>query len=246
MIVYPAIDIYEGRAVRMTRGDFATVEEVAPSPLEAARRLVAEGAEWLHIVDLDGSRTGKPGNLEQIRAIANRFTVRIQAGGGIRDFDTAEAFAEAGASRIVVGTAAIEEPELIGRLVDRHADGLAVSVDARNGMVATAGWTETSTVRAVDLMQRLAVTGVATVIYTNVSIDGTLQGLDLASTQAVARAFGGDIIYSGGVGSLDDIAALVKLRHRGLRGLIVGRALYMGRFTLRDAMRVAREGALPG
>ena len=246
MIVYPAIDIYEGRAVRMTRGDFATVEEVAPSPLEAARRLVAEGAEWLHIVDLDGSRTGKPANLEQIRAIANRFTVRIQAGGGIRDFDTAEAFAEAGASRIVVGTAAIEEPELIGRLVDRHADGLAVSVDARNGMVATSGWTETSTVRAVDLMQQLAVTGVATVIYTNVSIDGTLQGLDLASTQAVARAFGGDVIYSGGVGSLEDIAALVKLRHRGLRGLIVGRALYMGRFTLRDAMRVAREGALTG
>jgi phosphoribosylformimino-5-aminoimidazole carboxamide ribotide isomerase len=244
VIVYPAIDIYEGRAVRMTRGDFATVEEVAASPLEAARKLVAEGAEWLHIVDLDGSRTGKPGNLEAIRAIANRFTVRIQAGGGIRDFDTAEAFAEAGASRIVVGTAAIEDPELIGRLVDRHADGLAVSVDARNGMVTTTGWTETTTTRAVDLMQRLAVTGVPTVIYTNVSIDGTLQGLDLASTEAVARAFGGDVIYSGGVGALEDIAKLTKLRHRGLRGIIVGRALYTGRFTLREAMRVAREGAL--
>ena len=170
MIVYPAIDIYQGRAVRMTRGDFATVEEVAASPLEAAKRLVAEGAEWLHIVDLDGSRTGKPENLDAIRTIANRFTVRIQAGGGIRDFDTAEAFAEAGASRIVVGTAAIQDPELIGRLVDRHADGLAVSVDARSGMVTTTGWTETTGVRAVDLMQRLAVTGVPTVIYTNVSI----------------------------------------------------------------------------
>ncbi len=228
MIVYPAIDIYEGRAVRMTRGDFATVEQVAASPLEAARRLVAEGAEWLHIIDLDGSRTGKPENLDHLRAIANRFTVKIQAGGGIRDFDTAEAFAEAGASRIVVGTAAIDDPELIGRLVDRHADGLAVSVDARNGMVTTDGWTETTNVR---------------VIYTNVSIDGTLQGLDLASTEAVARAFGGDIIYSGGVGSLEDIAALAKLRHRGLRGVIVGRALYLGRFTLKDALRVARDGA---
>ena len=215
MIVYPAIDIYEGRAVRMTRGDFATVEEVAASPLEAARKLVAAGAEWLHVIDLDGSRTGTPANLDHIRAIANRFTVKIQAGGGIRDFDTAEAFAEAGASRIVVGTAAIDDPELIGRLVDRHADGLAVSVDARNGMVTTDGWTETTSVRAVDLMQRLAVTGVPTVIYTNVSIDGTLQGLDLASTEAVARAFGGDIIYAGGVGSLEDIAALAKLRHRG-------------------------------
>ena len=146
MIVYPAIDIYEGRAVRMTRGDFATVEQVAPSPLEAAKKLVAEGAEWLHVIDLDGSRTGTPANLDHIRAIANRFTVKIQAGGGIRDFDTAEAFAEAGASRIVVGTAAIDDPELIGRLVDRHADGLAVSVDARNGMVTTDGWTETTNV----------------------------------------------------------------------------------------------------
>ncbi len=244
MIVYPAIDILDGRCVRMTRGDFETAEEVAPSPLEAAKRLVADGAEWLHVVDLDGSRTGEPRNLEAVRQIANRFTVRIQAGGGIRDFDTAEAFAEAGASRIIVGTAAIEDPELIGRLVDRHADGLAVSVDARNGMVTTSGWTETTSMRAVDLMQRLALTGVPTVIYTNVSIDGTLQGLDLASTEAVARAFGGDVIYSGGVGSLEDIAALAKLRHRGLRGVIVGRALYLGRFTLREAVRVAREGVI--
>src|ERR671936_848367 len=143
----------------MTRGDFSTVEEVAPSPLDAARRLVADGAEWLHIVDIDGARTGTPANLDAIRQIANRFTVKIQAGGGVRDFDTAERFAEAGATRIVVGTAAIEEPELIGRLVDRHADGLAVAVDARNGMVTTAGWTETSEIRAIDLMQRLAVAG---------------------------------------------------------------------------------------
>src|SRR5256712_13214123 len=126
----------------MTRGDFSTVEQVAPSPLEAAKRLVSEGAEWLHIVDIDGSLTGKPASLEAIRQIATRFTVKIQAGGGIRDFDTAEAFAEAGASRIVVGTAAIDDPELIGRLVDRHADGLAVSVDARTGMVTTDGWTD--------------------------------------------------------------------------------------------------------
>src|SRR5205823_13673095 len=148
----------------------------AANPLEAAKRLVADGAEWLHIVDLDGARTGTPANLQHIRAIANRFTVQLQAGGGIRDFDTAEAFAEAGVSRIVVGTAAIADKELVGRLVDRHADGLAVSVDARSGMVTTDGWTETTKVRAVDLMQRLALTGVPTLIYTNVSVDGTLQG----------------------------------------------------------------------
>lgn len=243
MIVYPAIDILDGKVVRMTRGDFATVEQVAPSPLEAAKRLVGEGAEWLHVVDLDGSRTGTPRNLQHIRAIANRFTVKIQAGGGIRDFDTAEAFAEAGVSRIVVGTAAVRDPELIGRLVDRHADGLAVAVDARNGLVATAGWTETSDVQATDLVQTLAVTGVPTVIFTNVSIDGTLQGVDLESTEAVARAFGGDVIYSGGVASLDDVRALARLRHRGVRGVIVGRAIYGGRFTLAEALRAAEDPA---
>src|SRR5712691_427481 len=224
----------------MTRGDFETVEEVAPSPLEAAKMLVAEGAEWLHVVDLDGARTGVPANLEHIRAIANRFTVKLQAGGGIRDFDTAEAFAEAGVSRIVVGTAAVRDKELIGRLVDRHADGMAVAVDARGGMVAAAGWTETTDVRAADLARELALHGVPTIIYTNVSVDGTMQGVDLASTEIVARAFGGDLIYSGGVGSVDDVAALARLRHRGLRGVIVGRAIYMGRFTLAQALAVAR------
>lgn len=243
MIVYPAIDILDGRCVRMTAGDFATAEDVAPDPLSAAKRLVAEGAEWLHIVDLNGARTGRPENLSHIRQIANRFTVQIQAGGGIRDFDTAEAFAEAGVSRIVVGTAAVRDPELIGRLVDRHADGLAVSVDARNGFVAAAGWQEMTDVRAAKLVQELAIMGVPTVIYTNVSIDGTLQGVDLVSLEEVARAFGGDVIYSGGVASLDDIRAVARLRHRGLRGIIVGRALYLGRFTLGEAMAAAREAA---
>jgi phosphoribosylformimino-5-aminoimidazole carboxamide ribotide isomerase len=240
VIVYPAIDILDGRVVRMSRGDFATVEEVAKSPLEAAKRLVADGAEWLHVVDLDGARTGRPANLDHIRAISNRFTVKLQAGGGIRDFDTAEAFAEAGVSRIVVGTAAIRDRELIDRLVDRHADGMAVAVDARNGMVAASGWTETTDVTAADLARDLAIQGVPTIIYTNVSVDGTLQGVDLASTEAVARAFGGDVIYSGGIGSVDDVTALAKLRHRGLRGMIVGRAIYLGRFTLGQAIAAAR------
>jgi phosphoribosylformimino-5-aminoimidazole carboxamide ribotide isomerase len=127
--------------------------------------------------------------------------------------------------------------------VDRHADGLAVSVDARNGMVVTAGWTETSETRATDLMQRLAVAGVPIVIFTNVSVDGTLEGIDLPALEAVARAFGGDVIYSGGVGSLDDIRKVARLRHRGIRGVIVGRAIYLGKFTLRDAMGAARSSA---
>lgn len=243
MIVYPAIDILDGRCVRMTAGDFATAEDVAPDPLSAAKRLVAEGAEWLHVVDLNGARTGRPDNLPLIRRIAERFTVRIQAGGGIRDFDTAEAFAEAGVSRVVVGTAAVRDPELIGRLVDRFADGMAVAVDARNGFVAASGWTETTDIRAAQLVQQLAVAGVPTIIFTNVSIDGTLQGVDLVSLEETARAFGGDVIYSGGVGTLDDIRAVARLRHRGVRGMIVGRALYMGRFTLRQAIEASKEPA---
>jgi phosphoribosylformimino-5-aminoimidazole carboxamide ribotide isomerase len=246
MIVYPAIDILDGRCVRMTAGDFATAEEVAPDPLSAAKRLVGEGAEWLHVVDLNGARTGRSENLPLIRRIADRFTVRIQAGGGIRDFDTAEEFAEAGVSRVVVGTAAVRDPELIGRLIDRFADGMAVAVDARSGYVAASGWTETTNVRASQLVQQLAVAGVPTIIYTNVSIDGTLQGVDLGSLEEAARAFGGDVIYSGGVGSLDDIRAVARLRHRGVRGVIVGRALYTGRFGLREAMDAAKEAAPTG
>jgi len=241
MIVYPAIDILGGRCVRLgPQGDYGSAEQVAPSPLEAAKRFAADGAEWLHVVDLDGARTGRPANLDHLRQIAARTTVKLQASGGIRDFETAEIFVEAGASRIVVGTAAVRDPELLARLVDRHADELAVAVDARNGLVATQGWTETTAIRAIDLMQTFAVAGVATVVYTNVSIDGTLQGVDLASTEAVAKAFGGDVIVSGGVGSLEDIRALARLRHRGIRGVIVGRALHQGRFTLQEAIAVAR------
>ncbi len=242
MIVYPAIDILDGRCVRLgPQGDFGTAQEVAPDPLSAAKKLVADGAEWLHVVDLNGARTGVPTNLDHVRAIASRYTVRIQAGGGIRDFDIAESFAEAGVSRIVVGTAAIRDPELIARLVDRHADGMAVAVDARDGFVATSGWTETTQVRASALVQQLAVAGVPTIVFTNVSIDGTLQGVDIRSLEEVARAFGGDVIYSGGVASLDDIRAVARLRHRGLRGVIVGRALHSGRFALREAMEAARQ-----
>ena len=124
--------------------------------------------------------------------------------------------------------------------MDRHADGMAVAVDARNGMVAASGWTETTNVKAADLARDLAIQGVPTIIYTNVSVDGTLQGVDLVSTEEVARAFGGDVIYSGGIGSVDDVRALAKLRHRGLRGVIVGRAIYLGRFTLGQAIAAAR------
>jgi len=242
VIIYPAIDILDGNVVRMRAGDFATAYRVAPSPVEAAKRFVFEGAEWLHVVDLDGARTGVPRNLDHIRAICDRFTIPVQGGGGIRDFETAEQFAESGVSRIVVGTAAVDEPELIGRLVDRHADRLAVSVDTKSGYVVAKGWTVVTERKASDLVQELALLGVPTIVFTNVSIDGTLQGVDVGSLDSVARAFGGDTIYSGGIATLDDIAAVARLRHRGVSGAIIGRALYEGAFTLEEAMATARGG----
>lgn len=240
MIIYPAVDILGGKAVRMRAGDYSTAYEVAPSPLEAAKRFVAEGAEWLHVVDLDGARAGEPQNLGQIRAICQRLNVPVQGGGGIRDFETAERFAECGVSRIVVGTAAVDDPELIGRLVDRHADGMAVAVDAKDGYVVAKGWTVVTERKAADLVRELAVHGVPNIVFTNVSVDGTLQGVDLPSLEMVARMFGGETIYSGGIASLDDIRAIARLRHRGVRGAIVGRALYSGEFTLREAIAAAR------
>jgi phosphoribosylformimino-5-aminoimidazole carboxamide ribotide isomerase len=240
MTIYPAIDILKGDVVRMRAGDYATAYRVASSPLEAAKRFVGDGAEWLHVVDLDGARTGVPENLEHIRAICQRFTLPVQAGGGIRDFETAEQFAESGVSRIVVGTAAVDEPELIGRLVDRHADRMAVSVDAKSGYVVAKGWTVVTERKASELVQELAVNGVPTIVFTNVSVDGTLQGVDIGGLETVARAFGGDTIYSGGVATLADLAKIARLRHRGVRGAIVGRALYSGAFSLKEAMDVAR------
>ncbi len=241
MIIYPAIDILSGKAVRMRAGDYLTAYQVAPSPLEAAKRWVNEGAEWLHVVDLDGARTGEPTNLDVIRAICQRFTVPVQAGGGVRDFDTAEAFAEAGVSRVVVGTAAVDDPELVGRLVDRHADGLAVAVDAKNGYVVSKGWTVVTNRKATDLVHELGLHGVPSIIFTNVSVDGTLQGVDLKGLDDVGRAFNGDVIYSGGVASVEDIRAIARLKHRGVSGVIVGRALYGGAFGLRDAIAAAKS-----
>ncbi len=239
MIIYPAIDILGGKAVRMRAGDYATAYQVAPTPMVAAKRWVNEGAEWLHVVDLDGARSGEPQNLEVIRAICQRFTVQVQAGGGIRDFETAERFAEAGVSRIVVGTAAVDDRELVGRLVDRHADGLAIAVDAKNGYVVAKGWTVVTERRVTELVKELAVHGVPNIVFTSVSVDGTLQGVDLSGLEDVGRAFGGEVVYSGGVASLDDIRAIARLKHRGVRGCIVGRALYSGAFGLRDAIAAA-------
>lgn len=240
MIVYPSIDILAGRCVRMTMGDFATVEDVAPSPLEAAKWLVAGGAEWLHVVDLDGAKTGVPANLAHFGAIAMNTNVKIQASGGIRDLATADAFVAAGASRIVVGTAAVRDPDLLLRLVDRHAEALAVALDARGGLVATQGWTETTALRATDLARRLAAAGVATVIFTNIDLEGRLEGVDLGATAEIASAFGGNVIHSGGVASLEDIHGLAGLEPLGVRGVVIGRALYRRRFTLREAIAAAR------
>ena len=241
MIIYPAIDIYGGRVVRMTRGDFSTVEEVAPSPLEAANRLVKEGAEWLHIVDIDGARTGEPANLDAIRQIANRFTVKIQAGGGIRDFDTAEAFAER----------ARRASSWHSR--DRGSRAHRASGDRqrrRNGGVASTRERDGHD-RRVDREQRGARRRPhadtrrdrRAVGHLHQRVGRRTRRAGLAGLEAVARAFAGKSLL--GRGRLTGRhPRLARLRHRGLRGVIVGRALYWGRFSL--PMRSPPRRPLPG
>jgi len=234
VIVYPAIDILEGRAVRLVQGDFDRATEYATDPLDAALAWAAAGAERLHVVDLDGARAGAPVNLAHVERIAVRTGLPVQLGGGLRD---AAAIAEAigsGASRAVLGTAAFSDV-LEAALADHGAERIVVSVDARGGMVSTAGWTQTGTLGTLDAVAGLSARGVRNFVYTDVDRDGMLGGIDAASVAGVADALDGELLCSGGIGSLADLEALAALRHPRLGGAIVGKALYEGRFTLAQA-----------
>lgn len=239
MILYPAIDIRGGKAVRLAQGDYARETVYDADPLDAAARWVAEGAEFLHVVDLDGARDGRPVNLEHVRRIAAEAGVPVQCGGGLRNEDDVGAVLEAGAARAVVGTVALRDPDLVGRLVERHSNALVVGVDARQGRVAVAGWLEETDAAPADLVAAMADRGVGRFVYTPVEADGLLQGPVTDDLRGVAAAAGGgEVIYSGGVGSLDDLRRLASLDVPSLAGVIVGRALYERRFTVAEGSRL--------
>jgi phosphoribosylformimino-5-aminoimidazole carboxamide ribotide isomerase len=237
MILLPAIDILEGTAVRLTQGDFEAKTVYDADPLDAAKRWVNDGAHALHVVDLDGARSGSPANLHQVARIASELDVIVQLGGGLRTIDAVNQAIDAGAARVVIGTAAYTDIDFLDEAVARFGERLAVSVDARNGLLAAAGWTEQTDLPVESVVERLGRRGVHRFIYSSIERDGTLSGPDLEGVRRLARAVRGSFIYSGGISSLEDIGALAALRQVNLSGVIIGKALYEGRFTVTEAQQ---------
>ena len=235
MILLPAVDILDGKAVRLARGEFDQRTVYDDDPLAAAERWVAAGARALHIVDLDGAKTGTPANLEHVQRIAGRVGVPVQVGGGLRSADDVRRAVQAGASRVVLGTAAYQDVDFLDGALAEHGDRIVVSVDARGGRLAAAGWTEQTEIPAESVVERLGARGVRRFVYSSIERDGMLSGPDLSSAVQIARAVRGTFVYSGGISSLDDIRALADLRQVNLAGVIVGKALYEGRFEVGEA-----------
>ncbi|HTZ62474.1 MAG TPA: 1-(5-phosphoribosyl)-5-[(5-phosphoribosylamino)methylideneamino]imidazole-4-carboxamide isomerase [Solirubrobacteraceae bacterium] len=241
MILYPAIDILDGRAVRLTKGDFDAQTVYDEHPLAAARGWVEQGATHLHVVDLDGAKAGAPVNLEHLRRIARDSGVPVQFGGGLRATGSIERAFEAGAARVILGTAAFSDPDLLDHALTAWPERVLVSVDVRGGRVATRGWTDTVDGAPATVIARLLERGANRLVYTNVDRDGMLQGPDLDEVRAVAEAAraearAGSLIYSGGIGQLDDLRNLAGLGSPALDGVIVGKALYERRFTVAQAL----------
>jgi phosphoribosylformimino-5-aminoimidazole carboxamide ribotide isomerase len=234
LILYPAIDIRDGRAVRLAQGDYERETAYDDDPVVAARRWASEGARWLHVVDLDGAREGEPRNLEHVRRIVAAVDVPIQFGGGLRDSGKVEAAISTGVERVVLGTAAVRDPELAEAIAAAHGDRVLASIDARAGKVAAEGWTESSELAPEAAVAALSERGINRFVYTPVDVDGLMEGPDLDSLRTLAQSTEAELIYSGGVGSLDDLRALAALGLENLDGVIVGRALYERRLTVGD------------
>ncbi|MGH2897807.1 MAG: 1-(5-phosphoribosyl)-5-[(5-phosphoribosylamino)methylideneamino]imidazole-4-carboxamide isomerase [Solirubrobacteraceae bacterium] len=236
MILYPAIDIAEGRAVRLVQGDFDAETVYADTPLEAARAWVDAGATHLHIVDLDGARLGSPQNLEHLERVVAELGVPVQYGGGLRSAAAVGDALEAGAARAILGTAALRDPVFLDEVVARFGERIVVSIDTRGGFVATAGWTQTTELPAGEAVERMQARGVRTFVFTNVDKDGLLGGPDLDEVRELAAVVRGQLIYSGGIGRREDLDALAALALENLGGVIVGKALYERRFTVAEGI----------
>jgi phosphoribosylformimino-5-aminoimidazole carboxamide ribotide isomerase len=242
VILYPAIDISDGKAVRLVQGDFDAETVYADSPLEAARAWVQAGARHLHVVDLDGARTGAPQNLHHVERIAGEAGVPVQVGGGLRSVQAVRDAIGAGATRVILGTAAFTDVDFLDEVVAEFAERTVVSVDTRGGFVSTEGWTETTDMPAVELIARMQDRGVRSFVYTDVDRDGMLEGPDLDGVRRVAEVVRGRFMYSGGIGRREDLAALAALRQVNLTAVIVGKALYEGRFTVAEGQAALDGG----
>jgi phosphoribosylformimino-5-aminoimidazole carboxamide ribotide isomerase len=242
--LYPAIDLRDGAAVRLVQGDFARSTTFNEDPVAQAREFAREGATHLHVVDLDGALNGTPVHAPIVAQLAAAFPGTVELGGGLRDRASVETAIATGVTRVVVGTAVLEDDEFVRWATGRLGDRLVVSLDARDGKVATHGWTKVSDRLAVDVAAELAQTGVRHLLYTDIGRDGTLGGPNLAALKKVAQAAPPlSILASGGISSLDDLRALAEMRVPNIRGVIVGRALYEGRFGVADALAVLQAAA---
>lgn len=240
MILYPAIDIRDGKAVRLIQGDYDRETVFDADPLDAARRWVEQGAEALHVVDLDGAREGAPVNLAAIARICDEVGVPVQVGGGLREAGDVESVLSAGAARAILGSAAVSDPMLVEALAIDHGDRIVVSADARAGSVAVEGWGRATETTSAELIGQLAARGVRRFVFTPVEVDGTLEGPGVQALRAAAEAAAegsAELVYSGGVGTIDHLREVAALGLPALAGVIVGRALYEGRFTVAEGQR---------
>ncbi len=234
MIIYPAIDILDGRAVRLVQGRFEDSTTYHDDPLQAAQSWVAAGARYLHVVDLDGAKDGEPRSVEHLRRIVRGTGVPVQYGGGLRTVEAVRDALRAGAERAIVGTAAFRDIDFLDEILSTWGPRIVVSVDVRDGHIATAGWTETTELPAEDAILRLHDRGVTSFVYTNVDRDGRLEGPDAGEVERIAHAVRGRFLYSGGIGRTEHLMTLARLRQVNLAGVIVGKALYERRFTIAE------------
>ena len=241
MIIYPAIDIRHGRCVRLRQGRAEAETVFAEDPLEVAHRWVEEGAEWLHIVDLDGAFEGSSRNLPIVRRIVREVPIPVQLGGGIRTAEAVARILDLGVTRVILGTVALKAPSLLAELVSQYDDHIVVGIDARDGMVATEGWLEMSERPAVAFAQEMTQMGVRTIIYTDIQRDGMLTGPNLPAIRQFVASINAEVIAAGGIATLDDIRALKQYEPLGLGGVVTGKALYTGHLSLREAIQIARS-----
>lgn len=236
MHLLPAIDLKEGRCVRLIQGDMNRTTVFERTPADQARAFGDEGAEWIHIVDLDGAFQGAPVNVKAVEDILKSTNINIELGGGIRSLDTIDRWVDKGVSRVILGTIALKDPDFVFKACERFKGKIAVGIDAKNGLAAVEGWAETSSIKDVDLALKFEAAGVSAIIYTDIARDGVLKGANLEATTNVSTKIRTPVIVSGGISSLDDLRTCKASEHKNLYGVIVGRALYDNRFSVSEAL----------
>lgn len=239
MIILPAVDIMGGRPVRLYKGEFSTASQVAEDALETAVRFERDGAEWIHMVDLDGSLKKERVNAEIFINVAKNTSLKVELGGGIRSLEDVEFYIKSGIARVILGSAALKDPHLVKDAVSRFGDRIAVGIDAKNGYAAAEGWTETSNVYFTDLAKQMESMGVKTIIFTDISKDGTLSGPNIAQLKEINNAVSCNIIASGGINDINDIKAL---KQEQMYGAICGKSIYSGSLSLKEALEVCESG----